>query len=209
MSTDEILWEGMLQGNQEMFLELYNKYYHTLLFLGLKEVRDPQLVKDSIQQLFLYLWEKRDTIRQAKSVKSYILTSFLRKLNADWKRAAKASHLHVVYSQASEEIPPTPEECLIKKDGQEQLCKTLMPYINELPRRQKELIFLKFYEGLSYDEIAQQTGLSQRTIYNSIHEALKRLKLDINNSAQQPVRASALLGLVAIMATLQSIQSGL
>ena len=58
----------------------------------------------------------------------------------------------------------------------------LQSYLNELPARQKELIFMKFYEGLSYDEIVQQTGLSHRTVYNKIHEALKKLKLDIAGS---------------------------
>ena len=57
MNSDEELWKGLLSGDQELFLALYNKYYHTLLFIGLKEIKDAQLVKDAIQQLLLYLWE--------------------------------------------------------------------------------------------------------------------------------------------------------
>jgi RNA polymerase sigma factor (sigma-70 family) len=77
---------------------------------------------------------------------------------------------------------PTPEEKLIKKDDQSHLSKLLINYINELPSRQKELIQLKFYEGLSYEEIVQKTGLSYRTVYNTIYEALKNLKLDMGKS---------------------------
>lgn len=182
MNSDEELWKGLLSGDQELFLALYNKYYHTLLFIGLKEIKDAQLVKDAIQQLFLYLWEKRGNIQTANNVKSYLVTSFLRKLSDDWKKTTRISKLQVVSSDYTTETPLTPEECLIKKDEQHRSFEMLQSYINELPARQKELIFMKFYEGLSYDEIVQQTGLSHRTVYNKIHEALKKLKLDIADS---------------------------
>lgn len=184
MNTDETLWDGLLRGDQDMFLSLYNRYYHALLFVGLKEIKDAQLVKDTIQQLFLYLWEKRETIHKANNVKSYLLTSFLRKLSADWKRSGKVSNLQLVYSQYSEDTAPTPEEDLIKKDEQQHQSRHLMGYINELPSRQKELLYLKYYEGLTYEEIVQQTGLTHRTIYNKIHEALKKLRLDFVNTEQ-------------------------
>lgn len=182
MNSDEELWKGLLNGDQELFLALYNKYYHTLLFIGLKEIKDAQLVKDAIQQLFLYLWEKRGNIQTANNVKSYLVTSFLRKLSDDWKKTTRISKLQVVSSDYTTETPLTPEEYLIKKDEQHRSFEMLQSYINELPARQKELIFMKFYEGLSYDEIVQQTGLSHRTVYNKIHEALKKLKLDIADS---------------------------
>lgn len=186
MNTDNALWKGLLQGDKEMFLALYKKYYHTLLFIGLNEIRDAQLVKDIIQQLFLYLWEKRKTIQEADNVKSYLVTSFLRKLSSEWKKSAKSSGLQVAWINNSKDPQPGPEEMLINKDGHEQLTKLLMNHINNLPNRQRDLIVLRFYEGLSYDEIVLQTGLSHRTVYNKIHEALKKLKLDIakDNHAQ-------------------------
>ena len=201
MNNDETLWEGLRQGDKEMFLALYKKYYHSLLFIGLKEIKDAQLVKDTIQQLFLYLWEKRETINEAKNIKSYLVTSFLRKLTVDWKKSGKASTLQVVSNNYSEDTQPNPEEKLIKKDEQNHLFKLLMNHINELPNRQKELIVLKFYEGLTYEEIVQRTGLSHRTVYNKIHEALKKLKLDI--VANQHSHSAALILLVTALASSQ------
>jgi RNA polymerase sigma factor (sigma-70 family) len=180
MSSDETLWIGMLRGDREMFLSLYKKYYHPLLFIGVREIRDTYLVKDTIQQLFLYLWEKREHIGTARNVRSYLISSFLRKLSADWKQASKTSNLQVVHSEYAADHSPTPEESLIRKDEQEHLCSSLLPYLNELPSRQKELIVLKFSHGLSYDELVIQTGLSHRTVYNKIHEGLKKLKLEMS-----------------------------
>lgn len=199
MNNDDNLWLGLKQGDKEMFLALYKKYYHTLLFIGLKEMKDAQLVKDTIQQLFLYLWEKRETIQVANNVKSYLVTSFLRKLTADWKKSGKVSNLQVVWNNYSEDTQPTPEEKMIIKDEQHHLFKLLMSHINELPNRQRELIVLKFYEGLTYEEIVQQTGLSHRTVYNKIHEALKKLKLDIVKS--QHVKSATLMVFISALAT--------
>ena len=196
MYTDDTLWKGLQQGNKDMFLCLYKKYYHSLLFIGLKEIKDAQLVKDTIQQLFLYIWEKRETIHEAKNVKSYLVTSFLRKLSADWKKSRKTCDLQVVWNNYSEDLQSTPEENLINKDGQTQLFKLLMSHINNLPNRQRELIVLKFYEGLSYEAIVEQTGLSHRTVYNKVHEALKKLKLDIVKSRH--AQSASLIGLLTV-----------
>src|ERR1043165_2240989 len=103
MNNDETLWRGLKQGDKEMFLALYKRYYHCLLFIGLKEIKDAQLVKDTIQQLFLYLWEKRETINEAMNVKSYLVTSFLRKLTADWKQSGRSCDLQVVWNKYTED----------------------------------------------------------------------------------------------------------
>ena len=199
MNNDNNLWQGLKQGDKEMFLTLYKKYYHTLLFIGLKEMKDAQLVKDTIQQLFLYLWEKRETIQEANNVKCYLVTSFLRKLTADWKKSQKAGVLQVVWNSYPADPQPNPEEKLIKKDEQSHLFKLLMDRINELPHRQKELIVLKFYDGLTYEEIVQKTGLSHRTVYNKIHEGLKKLKLDMSTNHYS--HSAALLLLIAVLAS--------
>jgi RNA polymerase sigma factor (sigma-70 family) len=200
MPEDEILWKGIMQGDKEMFLALYRKYYHSLLFVGLKEIKDAGLVKDAIQQQFLYLWEKRETIQMADNVKSYLFTSFLRKLTVDWKRSGKAVNLQVAWNNHSKEPVYTPEESLIAKDEQNHLSRILVQHINELPARQRELITLRFYEGLSYDEIVQKTGLTHRTVYNKIHEALKKLKLDIDRG-QHSYGAALSLILAALLAS--------
>ena len=199
MDNDNNLWQGLKQGDKEMFLALYKKYYHTLLFIGVKEMKDAHLVKDIIQQLFLYLWEKRETIQDARDVKSYLVTSFLRKLTADWKKNKQAGMLKVVWSSYPEDPQPNPEEKLIRKDEQSHLFQVLMDRINELPNRQKELITLKFYEGLTYEEIVQRTGLSHRTVYNKIHEGLKKLKLDIVKSRYP--QSAALISLLNVLAS--------
>jgi RNA polymerase sigma-70 factor (ECF subfamily) len=175
--TDNVCWERLLHGDKQALFELYTRYYHTLLFIGLKQIRDTDLVKDVIQQQFLYLWEKRSTLMEARNVRSYIIISFLRRLTSDWVKARRTVNLEVAWSkQEEEQVEASWEEQLILKDGRAAVSKSLMTVINTLPARQRELIILKFYEGLSYDAITQKTGLTHRTVYNKIHEALDKIK---------------------------------
>lgn len=190
--TDNLCWERLLKGDKEALYELYTKYYHTLLFIGLKNIHDSDLVKDVIQQQFLYLWEKRNTLMEAKNVRSYIIISFLRRLTSDWVKARKTVNLEVAYSKKEEEgFETSYEETLIIKDDHEAVSKNLMAVINELPARQRELIMLKFYEGLSYNAITQRTGLTHRTVYNKIHEALYKIK-------QRLVQPAVVLGIQSL-----------
>ena len=79
MYSDETMWKGLMEGDKEMFLALYREYYHCLLFIGLKQLKDAGLVKDAIQQQFLYLWEKRAGLQMAHNVRSYLISSFLKR----------------------------------------------------------------------------------------------------------------------------------
>jgi RNA polymerase sigma-70 factor (ECF subfamily) len=98
-------------------------------------------------------------------------------LTSDWVKARRTINLEVAWSKKEEEGFETSwEETLIIKDEHEAMSKHLMAVINALPARQRELILLKFYEGLSYDAITQKTGLTHRTVYNKIHEALYTIK---------------------------------
>jgi RNA polymerase sigma factor (sigma-70 family) len=175
--TDNMCWERLLIGDKKALYELYTKYYHTLLFIGLKHIPDSDLVKDVIQQQFLYLWEKRSTLMEARNVRSYLIISFLRRLTSDWIKSRRTINLEVAWSKTEEEYYESSwEEHLIIKDGSDAVSKNLMAVINALPARQRELILLKFYEGLSYDAITEKTGLTHRTVYNKIHEALHKIK---------------------------------
>jgi len=204
MDNDGTLWKGVMQGDKEMFLKLYRKYYHTLLFIGLKEIKDAQLVKDVIQQQFLYLWEKKGTIREADNVRSYLIISFLRRLSANLKRSAKINNWQLEGDSYLKDPQSTPEEQLIEKDEHRHLSNLLMGHINALPSRQKELIVMKFYEGLSYDEIVRKTGLTRRTVYNKIHEAIERLKTDIREEEGVIYHRAALLSILFAIAVLPS-----
>lgn len=194
---DQYLWEGLMTGDAPRFRLLYEKYYHCLFFIGLKDLKDSDLVRDSIQQLFIYLWEKRATIRPASSVRAYLISSFMRRLSADWKKSVRQSSLQVAWSNMYNEQECTPEEKMIASDQAQLQAEWLISRVNMLPARKRELIFLRFYEGLTYDEISVKTGLTQRTIYNRIHEALKSLRQEMDND--QSARGASMAAFITML----------
>lgn len=200
-NIDQSHWTGLLNGDKDALYQLYTDYYHTLLFIGLKQTPDADLVKDVIQQQFLYFWEMRSSLRAARNVRSYIIISFLRRLTNDWVKTRKIVRLEVAWSKKEEEdfFETSPEEKLIERNNTELVSQNLAVLINALPARQRELIILKFYEGLGYEEIVLRTGLTRRTIYNKIHEALSKIKNEVLQTAvRSGIRKNFLL-IVAII----------
>ena len=174
MYKDDDQWKQMKHGDKDIFFSLYKKYYHTLLFIGLKEVRNASIVKDNIQQLFLSIWEKRRSIESARNIKSYLIFTFLEKFNIDGgKFGLKANGLQ------TGDLKTSPEELITSKGQKTSLGKLLTDRLDALPGRQMELMVMRFYEGLSYEEIIEKTGLTYGIVYDRIYEGLKKLKLDM------------------------------
>jgi len=72
------LWDGIRKGEKKSLEKLYSQFYTQLFNYGFKLVNREALVQDCIQELFLKVWEKRFSINEAKSVKSYLFHSFRR-----------------------------------------------------------------------------------------------------------------------------------
>lgn len=173
------LWTGLLQGDESLFYRLYNTLYTGVLAYGLKFSPDRELVKDAINQTFLYLWQKHASLPDAQSPQAYILTAFKRRLISmlesrqgipsssewpeTWNEPAETSH----------------EQVLVHQDDTYRLQEAVSAAIASLPPRKQQLIRLKYLEGLSYREIAVRTRLSERTIYNKLHEAVKTLRTQL------------------------------
>ncbi len=202
MLSDQELWSGLKNGDAEMYFLLYRKYYNVLFFIGLKEINDKFLIKDVIHEQFLYLWEKKETVQQAANVRAYLISSFKRRLRENWKLTNRNCNLEIAWISELKECSFSPEELLINKDSNLHLQQQISSYLQLLPARQRELIELKFYEGLTYDQIAKKTNLSQRTVYNSIYEALKKLREILTQSKESSSRKIASVFLFFLIALL-------
>jgi RNA polymerase sigma-70 factor (ECF subfamily) len=176
--SQKSLWNELRNGSEEALYELYKEFYPKLFLNGLKICKDPELTKDCINQVFLYFWEKHDKLGVANNVGGYIFTSFKRHLLSAKKSGAKYFHSEEKAFPSDELTSPSHEDFLIEDQENQELKKQVMTAVGKLGKRKQELLKLRFYEGLGYEEIAEKTGLSKRTIYNKIHEALKTLRQD-------------------------------
>lgn len=178
-SSHKVLWNNLRKGNEEALHDLYREFYHSLLFEGLKIYRDPELVKDCINQTFLYFWEKHSGLGVAENVGGYIFSSFKRRLLATKQMESNYRDSEENTFLIDQLVSPSHEDLLIETQENDALKNRVMTAVEKLSKRKKELLKLHYYEGLNYEEIAEKTGLSIRTIYNKLHEAIKTLRQEL------------------------------
>ncbi len=188
-------WQRFTQTEDaDSYKKLYNYYYNYLSFIGLKRGFPASKVKDIINDLFLYLWENAAKLGQIANHHNYLITSFLNKLTRKEPFATDAAvELQDIADALSE---PSVEAAYIQEQAQAELRSRLASYLDGLPPRQREVIYQKFYLGLSYAEIATANQLSVNTVYNTVYQALEKLKATLGG------QAAGLLGLALALAAL-------
>lgn len=170
--------EFATQESQEAFYSIYMHYYHYLSYLGLKKGFDSEQVKDIINDVFLKLWEGRHKLQQVAHFHNYIVTIFLRAL---FRQDSPAIDATVMTAEVPDWLlSDSAEEQLIAKEQSAQLYQTINRQLENLPSRQRQMIYQKFFLNLSYAEIATANGVSVNTVYNTIYKTLDKLKASIN-----------------------------
>lgn len=177
-----ILWNGLRSGNEKDLHSLYVLYYNDLLRYGLSLTNDLELSKESINRLFLSLWNSRQKLPEVKMPKAYIITSYKNRIIF---RKKDSWNLKIVYPEFPESYLETQgtassEETIIELEEYELLKLKIKKVLDELTDRQRQLITGRFIDELSYEEIAIKHAISVRTVYNSIHESLKILRTQIS-----------------------------
>jgi RNA polymerase sigma factor (sigma-70 family) len=174
--ADSELWNDFKGGCEQTFSFIFHKYYSFLYNYGTKLTSDKDLIKDSIQELFIILWESRSRLGNTVSIKFYLLKSFrrhvIRTLTANTKYIDKNHLLENYHFQ----LVPSHEKDLIQDQATYEQQLHLQEALNKLSPRQKEVLYLKFYENLSYQEISEITLLNYQSVRNYIHQALQVLR---------------------------------
>ncbi len=178
-------WERFRSGEASALGAIYDQHVRALYSYGHKLAADRALVEDSIQDVFAELWKRRKRISPTTSVKFYLLGALRRKIVRELKKQRatlpleKAIHVsHTVQDHLSDEQ-----------------AHALRKALAQLGPRQQEAIYLRFYNRLTNDEIAELMEIDKRTVYNLVSQALARL-----NERLKPV-LHPLLGWLTLLLT--------
>jgi RNA polymerase sigma factor (sigma-70 family) len=172
-------WELLLTGREEDLYKGFTLCYDDLYRLGLYLYKDVELVKESIQLLFLELWKMKTRSVEVKNCKEYVLTIFKRILYKQRTGVVKHWSRLEIFDQdvfVNEHYTEAYEEILILHQQEEGVRARLMRLLPLLSERQKELIRMRYFEEKNIDEIVELTSLTARTIYNTLHNALGKLR---------------------------------
>jgi RNA polymerase sigma factor (sigma-70 family) len=181
-SVDEtVLWENFKKGNELAFSILYKRYVQKLFNYGMNTCKDKDLVLDCLQELFSKLWERRETVSSVGSVSFYLFKSFRRLLIAKIVAGRKFT---VLGGSGNFEFIPSVEQSLIDEELQTQRADRLKHVIKSLSKRQREVLFLKFFNELSYHEVASIMELRVDSVYNLISKAIDVLRRKLPKNHQ-------------------------
>ena len=166
----------MRNGHKDALNYIYNQYVEILYQYGFKFTNDHKQIEDCIQDLFLDLWEKRTGLGETDNIKPYLLTSFRRKLI----RALSKNNIIIDRNFSIDSynfvITASAEVHFTKKEAEAALIRTMANHLSKLPKKQREVLYLRYYCELEYDEIASVMNISYQSARNLMYKAIKTMK---------------------------------
>lgn len=177
------LWRRLINDDRDALSRLYRKYYKPLMNYGMRLIPNRDLVKDSIQELFFTIWKSRENLSDVEYVNSYLYSSLRRSLFQQVKKQKSWDDRDRRYCQDNlHDSELNYEQRLILEEIKKEKKEDLQEAFENLNGHQKEVAFLKFYCGLSNDEISDIMKVKKESVYNYIYRAISSLKESMNIS---------------------------
>lgn len=173
-------WNLIREGDNKAFSELYNTYADSLYGYGMKIAGDSEMVEDMIQNVFIKLFERSRSLTCPDSIKVYLYASLKHTILNELQKARPVTVPldegiggHGAYDFQLE-IDPCSR---LEQDEEEQeRQQVLQDILDGLDGKQREIIYLRFYKGMSTDEVAAIFNTNNQQIYKATSRIIKRLK---------------------------------
>jgi RNA polymerase sigma factor (sigma-70 family) len=175
-ANDRVLWKEFKEGSTQAYTAIMNNYYHLLYNYGSRFTPNSELLKDDLQELFLGLWKNRETINDTLSVKHYLLKSLRRRLYRTLSKTKPTLQFDELHFESGFDAALSVENDIILEENLKEICYKIRGVLQQLSRRQQEIIYLRFYMDADVNEISEIMDLSRQSVYNLLHEAFKRFK---------------------------------
>lgn len=172
---DQALWNSYRSGDESAFRLIYQQHYGALYRYAFKICGHKELTKDCIQDMFATLWLKRNKVNEVSHIRAYLLKYLRRELLREMGRGQRFSELEGTAVE-EQEIEFSYEALLVLEQTQQAHNDRLQMALKYLTKRQREIIYLRFYNDLSYEQIAEVMKISYQSTRNLIHEAVKVLR---------------------------------
>lgn len=171
---DAEVWNLFRHGSEAAFEFIYQTYFDKLYNYGCQFTKDHSLVEDVLQELFIELKRRCQNLSETNKILPYLYQAFRRKLI---RQRAKQSRMITLDQQHSFAIVSNVEDLIIEEETKRVQQLKLKEGIKTLSERHREVIFLFFYENLSYEEIQKIQGFDNiKSARNLLYKALQSLR---------------------------------
>ncbi|MGV3602991.1 MAG: RNA polymerase sigma factor [Dyadobacter fermentans] len=173
--ADTTLWNAIKDGEKAALGELYERYYRQLYRYGTRLLSDTDVIEDTIQDLFINIWHTRHKLPEVRNVKSYLFTIVRREILHKLKKEQSFTDVETLSDLLS-----LGEESSYEHDDYEKwLVDKLKHTLQTLPKRQLDVIILRYYENFPTSEIAMIMGITEKSVRNTLHKAISHLRVSI------------------------------
>jgi RNA polymerase sigma factor (sigma-70 family) len=178
LNQEKNIWINLKAGEVSSLKDLYDEYYQTLYNFGRRMTTDILLIEDAIQDTFLAIWKYKATTAVPANIKQYLIRVFrnqLLKLLKDRMSGQTVDDSH------SFQFEVAIDELIIEGESVAVLKNKLNKALAELTDRQREIIYYRFYENFSFEEIAVIMNMQTRATYKLTARALAALRVNIGS----------------------------
>jgi RNA polymerase sigma-70 factor (ECF subfamily) len=159
--------------DRELFESLFRTHYQELCLFANRFVKDYEVSREIVQDCYIRLWEKRESIDPSKPVKSYLSTS-VRNTCLNWLRDHRKFNANLLDIEGLVQDSGTYQaDRLVEGEIREGIQNA----IQELPERCREVFVLNRYENLKYQEIADRLHISLKTVETQMSKALSHMRV--------------------------------
>jgi RNA polymerase sigma-70 factor (ECF subfamily) len=169
-------WEAMRAGSEQAFAWLYDRYFRLLYNYGKKIGTTDAALEDGIHDLFVDLWRFRSSLSSTTSVRFYLYRSLRRRLMRNDSRHNFFTADGSIIEDALKAATPSSEQELIDEENNNQRIYRLKKLLSDLSPRQYEALVLRYYDEMSFDEIAAILNVNEQSARNLVQRGLLQLR---------------------------------
>ncbi|MBL4655698.1 MAG: RNA polymerase sigma-70 factor [Bacteroidia bacterium] len=158
--------------DKSSFEELFRTYFTGLCSFAKKYVQDLDIGKDIVHDVFVNMWDKRESIDTSKSIKSYLFTSVHNRCLNYIRDNKKFDQNEVDLERLNTDQNWESSDKLVEIELEEKINKVL----DSLPEKCREIFLMNRFEGLKYKEVAEKLDISVKTVETQMSKALKILR---------------------------------
>jgi RNA polymerase sigma factor (sigma-70 family) len=173
MKEDTSLWHRFISGDEQSFIRLYDKYIRILYAYGLYYTSDKELLRDCIQDTFLKIYHDRAELKHINNIKSFLCVL----LKNNLINVANKERIHLRYIRTldlSQEDDETAEVLIIDDEDRLLEQRKIAKIMSLLSARQKKVIYYRFFENKSIDEISKIMEMNYQSVQNIIQRSIKK-----------------------------------
>ena len=168
MITPHPLWLRFKAGDPDAFEQMYEENIDALLRYGHHFTVQTEVIEDVIQELFVDLWNRKSNLGDTDSPRKYLCASLRHRLYRVLKQNSRVS--------GEEQIPFDLTWAQEDQNLEEQRHSQVEKAMNQLSQREKEAIYLRYHQGLTYEEIGEIMGVQYQSLRNQVHRAIQKLR---------------------------------